>query len=179
MPNRWSGVALAAGGVAIGVGRLLAAGATDWLTWVWFVLAAVYAGAAVVVRRLAFPERPQDWLGRRGRRRGSPGAVVRTDHPPEGSDEVLTKNRIANGLAVLAAVTGMVLVITGAGGQKGGGDDDDAPASPTTSHVAPAGPGQPGQVGAPAQSQAPAPGQSQPAAPAKPKDDDGDDDDDN
>lgn len=91
---------------------------------------------------------------------------------------MLTKNRVANGLAVVAAVAGMVLVITGAGGQKG---DDDAPATPSTSQVAPAvpGAGQAGpsaQPGGPAQSQPPAPGQSRPSAPAPKKDDDGDDD---
>jgi hypothetical protein len=66
----------------------------------------------------------------------------------------VTKNRIGNALATLAAVVGMVLVITGAGHRSGGGDD--APRTPAPAgQVAPAVPGQ-GQPGVPARPPAPA-----------------------
>jgi hypothetical protein len=73
----------------------------------------------------------------------------------EGSDEDVTKNRIANAIATLAAVVGMVLVITGAGHRSGGGDSAPRPPAPP-SQVAPAVPGQ-GQPGVPVRTPAPAP----------------------
>ena len=84
---------------------------------------------------------------------------------------MVTKNRIGNALAVVAAVIGLVLVFSGAGH----GDRDDAPAAPPpASQVQAPAPGQP----APAQPAAPTAGQPQAPAPAAPpkKDDDGDDD---
>jgi hypothetical protein len=51
---------------------------------------------------------------------------------------MMTKNRIANSAATLAAVVGLVLVVTGAG-QK---DDDSSPSPAPPSQVAPAQPGQ-------------------------------------
>lgn len=80
---------------------------------------------------------------------------------------MLTKDRVGAGLAIAAAVLGLVLVF-GFPQAEGGGDDDDgaAPAAPPVSQVVPA-PG--GEV-------EPAPGQvEQPAAPPE-GDADGDDD---
>ncbi|MHC1563566.1 hypothetical protein ACR9E3_31825 [Actinomycetospora sp. C-140] len=85
----------------------------------------------------------------------------------------MTKDRIGAGVAVVAAIIGLVLVFTYRD-VTGGGDDDDGPAAPpSVSQMAPA-PGVPGQ------GQQPAPGQvqqqpAQPAQPAQP-DNDGDDD---
>jgi hypothetical protein len=88
---------------------------------------------------------------------------------------VTTKDRVGAGLAVVAAIIGLVLVFSYREA-SGGDDDDDGPAGPAAppsiSQVVPA-PGLPGQV------QQPAPGQvqQQPAQqPAQP-DNDGDDDD--
>jgi len=80
---------------------------------------------------------------------------------------VLTKDRVGAGLAIAAAVLGLVLVFSFPQAEGGGDDDDDAaPAAPPVSQVVPA-PG--GQV-------QPAPGQvEQPAAPPQ-GDADGDDD---
>jgi hypothetical protein len=152
---RWwkGGLGVATLSFVIGSVRLVGTGATDWLTSVWFLVAGLYAFAAVVVRRLGLPERAEDWLGpleRRSRlatlleRSPSVGSAARVrrdlDEAPRigylqlGSDEVVTRNRIANALAVAAAVVGLVLVFSGAG-QK---SDDDTPATaPTSSHVAP------------------------------------------
>jgi hypothetical protein len=79
---------------------------------------------------------------------------------------VLTKDRVGAGLAIAAAVLGLVLVFSFPQDEGGGDDDDAAPATPPVSQVVPA-PG--GQV-------PPAPGQvEQPAAPPQ-GDADGDDD---
>ena len=82
---------------------------------------------------------------------------------------MLTKDRVGAGLAIAAAVLGLVLVFSSPQGE-GGGEDDAAPATPPVSQVVPA-PG--GQV-------PPAPGQvEQPAAPPQGDADgdaDGDDD---
>jgi hypothetical protein len=83
----------------------------------------------------------------------------------------VTKDRVGAGLAVLAAIIGLVLVFQFPQ-SPGDGDDDDAPAAPPTSQIAPA----PGGVLPPGQVQ-PAPGQvQQPQAPAQQPDNDGDDD---
>ena len=80
---------------------------------------------------------------------------------------MLTKDRVGAGLAIAAAVLGLVLVFSFPQAEGGGDDDDDAaPAAPPVSQVGSA-PG--GQV-------QPAPGQvEQPAAPPQ-GDADGDDD---
>ena len=126
--RRWrTGLAVAAVSFLVGAVRLVATGSTGWLTWVWFVIAAVYAFVALVARRVVFPERPQDWLGRverprfaalvpHGRTRAVGGSVgPASGHLRQGSDEAVTRNRIANALVVLAAIVGMVLVLTGTG----------------------------------------------------------------
>jgi hypothetical protein len=78
---------------------------------------------------------------------------------------VLTKDRVGAGLAIAAAVLGLVLVFSFPQSGGGGDDDDAAPATPPVGQVVPA-PG--GQV-------QPAPGQVE--QPAAPQDDaDGDDD---
>jgi hypothetical protein len=187
--RRWkTGLALALVSFAVGSVRLIATGDTDWLTWIWFLIAAVYAFAGLVGRRLVFPERAEDLLGPLERRPrfaallnespdqpDSDGHLVqRVRYMQHGSEEMMTRNRIANALATIAAIVGMVLVFTGAGTQGGG--DDDAPSTPAPpGQSAPAVPGQ-NQPGAPAQSNAPA--QTQAPAPAAPpeKDNDGDDD---
>ena len=80
---------------------------------------------------------------------------------------MLTKDRVGAGLAIAAAVLGLVLVFSFPQAEGGGDDDDAAPAAPPVSQVVPA-PG--GQV-------QPAPGQvEQPAAPPPQGDADGDDD---
>jgi hypothetical protein len=187
--RRWkTGLAVALIGFAVGSVRLVATGDTDWLTWVWFVIAAVYVFAGLVGRRLVFPERAEDLLGPLERRPrfaallgespdqpDSDGNLVqRVKYMQHGSEEMMTRNRIANALATIAAIVGMVLVFTGAGTQGGG--DDDAPSSPAPpGRSAPVVPGQ-NQPDAPAQSNAPAPVQTQaPVAPPE-KDNDGDDD---
>ncbi|MFC5142984.1 hypothetical protein ACFPK1_32510 [Actinomycetospora rhizophila] len=92
----------------------------------------------------------------------------------------MTKDRVGAGLAVLAAIIGLVLVFQFPQSEPGGDDDDDGP---ETSEVAPAVPGQPapGQP-APGQVQQPAPGgqaeQPAPQQQEQPGDTDGDDDDD-
>ena len=78
----------------------------------------------------------------------------------------MTKDRVGAGLAVVAAIIGLVLVFTYRDVSAGDDDDDGPAAPPSVSQMAPA-PGAPGQ---------PAPGQvQQPAPPAQP-DGDGDDD---
>lgn len=78
---------------------------------------------------------------------------------------MLTKDRVGAGLAIAAAVLGLVLVFSFPQSGGGGDDDDAAPATPPVGQVVPA-PG--GQV-------QPAPGQVE--QPAAPQDDaDGDDD---
>ena len=52
----------------------------------------------------------------------------------------MTKDRVGAGLAVLAAIIGLVLVFQFPQSEPGGDDDDDGP---ETSEVAPAVPGQP------------------------------------
>jgi hypothetical protein len=195
--RKWKGgLAFAVLSFAVGTVRLLATGATDRLTWLWFVLAAIYAFTALVARRLVFPERPQHWLGRlqrtptiarllhqHGALSDGPATASETGvarhvrHLQQGSEEMVTRNRIANALATIAAIVGMVLVFTGAGSGQKGDDDDNAPSAPTPpSQTAPAVPGQ-SQPGAPAQTAPTGPQQSQPAAPApSKKDNDGDDD---
>jgi hypothetical protein len=191
--RRWkAGLAVAVTVFVVGSVRLIATGSTNWLTWTCFVIAAVYAFAALVGRRLIFPERPEDLLGRRERTPTIAGllhqhhtqsvgpaadpdtrAARQIRRIQRGSDDMITKNRIANAVATLAAIVGMVLVVTGAGAQ-GDDDDNDAPATPAPpSQSAPAVPGQV-QPGAPAATN-PAPAQTQAPAPTK-KDDDGDDD---
>jgi hypothetical protein len=80
------------------------------------------------------------------------------------SATVRTKDRVGAGLAVVAAIVGLVLVFT----HRDAAADDDAPAAPappSVGQVAPV-PGQaPGQVRQPAA----------PAPPQRPADDDGDD----
>jgi hypothetical protein len=192
--RRWrAGLAVAV--VVLLVGSLrLASGTSDRLTWVCFVVAAVYAVTALVGRRLIFPERPEDRLGRRERaatiagllhqhRAQSAGSAADPDtrvarhirNIQQGSDDMVTRNRVANAVATLAAIVGIVLVVTGAGA-KGGGDDDATPDSTPAppSQTAPAVPGQV-QPGAPAGS-APAAPAPQTQAPAPPKKDDDDDD---
>lgn len=85
----------------------------------------------------------------------------------------MTKDRVGAGLAVLAAIIGLVLVFQFPQ-MEPGGDDDDAPA---TGQVVEA-PGQPAPI--PGQPQQPAPGGQvqQPAPAEQPADADGDDDDD-
>ncbi|HEY2221644.1 hypothetical protein [Actinomycetospora sp.] len=82
---------------------------------------------------------------------------------------MLTKERIGPVVATLAAIAGLVLVLTGAGHKADADDDDKAPSAPGTSQVVPA--PMPGQV------QPAAPGQTRPQAPAPAqqpqKDDDG------
>lgn len=173
--RKWkSGFAFAALSVAVGTVRLLATGATDRLTWLWFVLAAVYAFTALVARRLVFPACPQHWLGRPQRTPTiagllhqhvalSDGSGIASETSVarhvrrlrQGSEEMVTRNRIANALATIAAIVGMVLVFTGAGsGQKG----EAVPGQPQPAQTAPA-----------------APQQSRPAVPApSKKDNDGD-----
>ncbi|MDD7938336.1 hypothetical protein PHK61_07885 [Actinomycetospora lutea] len=88
----------------------------------------------------------------------------------------MTKDRVGAGLAVLAAIIGLVLVFQFPQSEPGGGDDD----GPETSEVAPAAPGQPAP--APGQVQQPAPGgqveQPAPQQQEQPGDTGGDDDDD-
>jgi len=83
---------------------------------------------------------------------------------------VMTKDRVGAGLAVVAAIIGLVLVFTYR--DAGAAEDDVNPAAPpSTSQVVPA-PVPDGQVQQPGQVQ------PQPAAPAQPQpDNDGDDDD--
>jgi hypothetical protein len=85
----------------------------------------------------------------------------------------MTKDRVGAGLAILAAIIGLVLVFQFPQ-SPGGDDDDDAPATPPAGQIAPA----PGGVLPPGQVQ-PAPGGQvqQPQAPAGQPDTDGDDDD--
>jgi hypothetical protein len=87
---------------------------------------------------------------------------------------VLTKERIGPVIATLAAIVGLVLVLTGAG-QKADTNDDDAPSAPGTSQVAPAPAPAPGRIVPAAQGQSapPAPGQTQPPAQQPKKDNDG------
>ncbi|MEJ2885153.1 hypothetical protein [Actinomycetospora aeridis] len=90
----------------------------------------------------------------------------------------MTKDRVGAGLAVLAAIIGLVLVFQFPQAEPGGDDDDDGA---ETSQVVPAvpAPGQPAP--APGQVQQPAPGgqvQPAPGQPEQPGDADGDDDDD-
>lgn len=86
----------------------------------------------------------------------------------------MTKDRVGAGLAILAAIIGLVLVFQFPQ-SPGGDDDDDAPATPPAGQIAPA----PGGVLPPGQVQQPAPGGQvqQPQAPAQQPDDDGDADD--
>jgi hypothetical protein len=193
--RKWKiGLAIAGLSFVVGSARLVATGDTGWLTWVWFVVAAVYAFAALVARRLLFPERAEDLLGHLERRprfatllqqadtvaaTGDPSSgsniEERIRYLQQGSDESVTRNRVTNAVMTLAALIGIVLVVTGAG-QKSGGDDDNAPSTPPpTSQVAPAVPGA-AQPGAPAQTQVPAPAPTQAPAQAPKKDNDGDDD---
>ncbi|MCD2194796.1 hypothetical protein LQ327_15600 [Actinomycetospora endophytica] len=194
--RRWkAGLAVAVVAFTVGSIRLVAAGSTNWLTWVCFVIAAVYAFAALIGRRLIFPERPEDWLGRLERAPTIAGLLHRhhaqsmgpAAHPntsvarqirtiQQGSDDMVTRNRIANALATIAAIVGMVLVVTGAGTKGGGDNDDNAPSAPAPpSQTAPAVPGQ-GQPGVPAATNPAPQQQTQAPAPTK-KDNDGDDDD--
>ena len=149
--RRWrSGLVVTVVSFAVGTVRLVATGATDWLTWVWFLLAGLYAFAAVVALRLGYLEPTEERLGRLERRPRF-ATVLRGHETASGpdsdlarriryiqyeSDESVTRNRIANALAVGAAVVGLVLVFSGAG-QSG----DETPGSPPTSSVAPAVPG--------------------------------------
>lgn len=85
----------------------------------------------------------------------------------------MTKDRVGAGLAVVAAIIGLVLVFTYRDAGADENDDDNPAAPPSTSQVVPAVPG--GQVQQPGQVQVP----GQPVAPAQPQpDNDGDDDDD-
>ncbi|MCD2196559.1 hypothetical protein LQ327_24600 [Actinomycetospora endophytica] len=83
---------------------------------------------------------------------------------------MLTKERIGPVIATLAAIAGLVLVLTGAGHKADADDNDNAPSTPPTSQVQPA----PGQVQAPVAPGQIAPPQTQ--APQQQKDNDGDDD---
>ncbi len=152
--RRWKlGRGVAAGSVVVGSVRLVATGATDWLTWVWFLVAGLYAFGALVVRRLGAPERAEDWLGRLERTprfatllrqhpspsriRPESNAAERIRYLQHGTEETVTRNRVANALAVAAAVVGLVLVSTGTGHP-----DHDAPdTAPSSSQVSPADPG--------------------------------------
>ena len=147
--RRWrSGLGVAAVSFVVGSVRLVATGATDRLTWAWFLVAGLYAFAALVVRRLGLPERAEDWLGRLERtprfatllqQHSSPSRLhpesnvaQRIRYLQHGTDETVTRNRIANALAVAAAVVGLVLV-SGAGHTDGHLPDP----SPSSSGVAP------------------------------------------
>lgn len=173
--RRWKGaIAIGAVGFVVGSVRLVAVGATGWMTWVWFVVAAAYAFVGVVARGLSFPERPEDVLGRREhpprfvrQLRQPPRSIVapRTRPGPESDitrrialiqqagEETLTRNRTANALATLAATVGIVLVFTGAGQHDSGDDDATSPPAPP-GKIAPLVPG-PTRPGSAAQPQQP------------------------
>lgn len=86
----------------------------------------------------------------------------------------MTRNRVANLVATLAAVVGLVLVVTGAG-QKGD-DDDSSPGPAPPGQVAPAQPGL-SPPGAPTPGVGPAHPRSQPSTqpPSRPEGDTDDD----
>ena len=125
--RRWrSGLVVAVVSFAVGTVRLVATGATGWLTWVWFLLAGLYAFAAVVALRLGYLEPTEERLGRLERRPRF-ATVLRGHETASGPD---------SDLAVGAAVIGLVLVFSGAGQSA-----DETPGSPPTGSVAPAVPG--------------------------------------
>jgi hypothetical protein len=132
--RRWrGGLVVAAVCFVVGTFRLLATGATGWTTGVWFLVAAVYAFVALVARRLAVPERPEDWLGRAertprfgallpalrpdaagraGPRVADSNVVARIRYLRADTMESTVKNRLANALVIAAAIVGILLVIT-------------------------------------------------------------------
>lgn len=163
--SRGGGPAVAAAGVVAGL--LLAVdggGAHDWLTWACFLLGACYAIAALAVRRWGSSERPEMRLGRidrvswlasavheyrtswrrRPARPTRDRSVTRWLRPDQaGETRVLSRHRVGNALATVAAVVGLVLVF----GQAGRHADEDhlRGTPPPTGPSAPSVPG-PGQA---------------------------------
>jgi archaellum biogenesis protein FlaJ (TadC family) len=121
--RRWrSGLVVTAVCFLVGTVRLLATGSTGWATGVWFLVAAVYAFVALVARRLVVPERPEDWLGR--------SLWQDTAESP-------VRNRIANVVVTVAAVVGLLLVITDADAHHA--EDRSGPVTGISARSAPGG----------------------------------------